>query len=99
MNRIMVRENDLHKNLFKTFIKERIFGAVSIISKEKANHLWNIIISTFTHRSWDDIPEAEPDAWDIEMLKSIEEDPDCKKFISDEELLAELKEVNEERND
>ena len=60
-------------------IKERLIGAVTIMDDETANKLWNMIISNFTN-IWDDIPEEEPDEWDIQMLSGIDNDPDCKSF-------------------
>ena len=38
------------------------------------------IISTQFIPSWNDIEEVEPDEWDLQMLKDIENDPDCKTF-------------------
>lgn len=71
-------------------IKERIYGAVSIMSKEEASCLWDIITSGFMHRSWSDIPETAPDEIDLQMLKEIDEDPECHEFVSEEEMLKEL---------
>lgn len=31
-----------------------------------------------------------PDEWDMEMLKEIQDDPDCKEFVSNETALKEL---------
>ena len=31
-----------------------------------------------------------PDEWDMEMLKEIQDDPDCKEFVSSEAALKEL---------
>lgn len=40
--------------------------------------------------SFENIPEVEPDEWDMEMLQSIESNPDCKEFVSQEEAMREL---------
>ena len=40
--------------------------------------------------SWDDVEEVEPDEFDLEMLKEIESDPDCKKYVSEDEMFARL---------
>lgn len=37
--------------------------------------------------------ETEPDEIDLIMLKEIENNPDCHEFISQEQLLSELEEV------
>ncbi|MCL2199568.1 MAG: hypothetical protein FWB80_11650 [Defluviitaleaceae bacterium] len=40
--------------------------------------------------SWDDIEEVEPDEIDIEMMKEIENNPDCKEFVSEDEMFSRL---------
>ena len=40
--------------------------------------------------SWEDIEEIIPDEWDLEMLKEIEINPDCKKFVSTDAVKTEL---------
>ncbi len=71
-------------------LKERIYGAVSIMNKEEVSYLWDIITSGFMHRSWEDIPETVPDEIDLQMIKEMEEDPDCHEFVSEEEALKAL---------
>lgn len=39
---------------------------------------------------WDDIEEVSPDEWDLQMLDDINKNPDCHKFVSQDELLKEL---------
>lgn len=69
-------------------IKERILGAVTVMSEKDANALWKIIIDNFP--SWDDIGEVEPDDVDIAMLRETEVNPDCKIFVASEEAMKEL---------
>lgn len=71
-------------------IKERIFGAVTVMSNHDAEILWELILNRFSDLSWDNIEEEAADDIDLEMLKSIEEDPDCHEFISSENALKEL---------
>ncbi len=71
-------------------LKERIYGAVSIMNKEEVSYLWDIITSGFMHRSREDIPETVPDEIDLQMIKEMEEDPDCHEFVSEEEALKAL---------
>ena len=59
--------------------KERIIGAITVRDNIKAERLWDIVSRQFIP-SWDDIEEVEPDEWDLQMLKDIENDPDCKTF-------------------
>ena len=64
-----------------TAVKERIIGAVSIMSDKDANIFWHIIQKHF----------KLPDTFaDLIMLKEIENNPDCHEFISQEELMKEL---------
>ncbi|MCD8089126.1 MAG: hypothetical protein LUD81_00600 [Clostridiales bacterium] len=71
-----------------TAVKERILGAVTIMSNNDAEKLWHIIKTDFGSSEWDDIEEVVPDEWDLKMLSDIENDPDCKEFVSEEELLS-----------
>ena len=41
-------------------------------------------------KTWDYVEEVEPDDIDLEMLDEIENNPDCKEFISSDELEREL---------
>ena len=40
--------------------------------------------------SWDNIEEVEPDEFDLEMLKEIENNPDCKEYVDEDEMFARL---------
>lgn len=71
-------------------IKERIFGAVSIMDEDAAVNVWNYILTQFSPRSWDDIEEVAPDDWDKVMLHDIATNPDCKEFLSSAEVMKEL---------
>lgn len=71
-------------------VKERIFGAVSIMDDSAAQHVWDYILSLFPSRSLDNIEEICPDEWDKKMLHDISENPDCKEFISSAEAMKEL---------
>ena len=74
-----------------TAIKERILGAVSVMSDTDAEAVWELIITNFPKRSsWDDIDTVVPDEWDLKMLENAKKDPDCKEFVSSEEAVKEL---------
>ena len=63
-------------------VKERIFGAVTVMYNSSALKLWEFITNEFTHSvDWDSIPEAVPDEIDLQMLAEIEHDKDCHEFI------------------
>lgn len=44
------------------------------------------IIKSKFRTSWDDIEEIEPDEIDLQMLKAIEEDPECHIFTKESEI-------------
>ena len=67
-------------------IKERIFGAVTVMDNSSALKLWDFISNEFAHKAdWESIPEAEPDEFDLQMLKEIEQDKDCREFVPADE--------------
>ena len=51
-----------------TAIKERILGAVSVMSDADAETVWELIMTNFPKRTWDDIETVVPDEWDLKML-------------------------------
>ena len=69
-------------------VKERILGAVTVMSEKDAVMLWEIIINNFSE--WDSIEEITPDSLDVAMLKEIENNPECKTFIPNDEAMREL---------
>ena len=71
-------------------VKERILGAVTVMSDYDAEIIWRIILNHFSTTSWDDIEEEVPDEIDLQMLKEIKENPDCQEFASAEEAMIEL---------
>ncbi len=75
-----------------TAIKERIIGAVSLMSDKEAEDFWNLIQNRYIilPKNWDNIEEIEPDEIDLQMLDEIKADPDCHSFVSSEEAMKEL---------
>ena len=71
-------------------IKERIFGAVTVMNDSDAEKVWNFVIENLSPRSWDDIEEVSPDEWDLKMLEDIDKNTDCHEYVSQDELLKEL---------
>ena len=68
-------------------LKERILGAVTVMNNKDTLRLWGIIADEFgdNNADWGSITEEEPDEVDLQMLKEIEQDPDCHEFISESE--------------
>ena len=69
-------------------IKERILGALTVMSEQDAVTLWELIINNFS--DWENIEEIVPDKLDIAMLQDISNNPDCSTFISNDEAMREL---------
>lgn len=69
-------------------IKERILGAVTVMSDEDAKKVWDLICATFI------LNNAEEDAPDPEELAAINAynagDPDYQPSVSQSEMLKEL---------
>ena len=68
-------------------VKERIIGAVTVMNEQDAIKVWNIIMTTFSKKEWDNIPEELPDDIDLAMLAEMKADPDCHEFVSSEEAM------------
>jgi hypothetical protein len=71
-------------------IKERIYGAVTVMSEEDANMVWNMITQIIPSRSWDEVQSVAPDEWDRKMLQEIAADPDCHEFMTEQEMMETL---------
>lgn len=71
-------------------VKERILGAITVMTDADATVVWNFIMNQLPSHSWDNIEEIEPDEWDRQMLNDIRNDPDCREFLSSEETMKQL---------
>ena len=69
-----------------TAVKERLIGAITMMDDTMAESLWHIVVTDYAPRSWNDIPEVEPDEADLRILKEIENDPECHEFLSNQEI-------------
>lgn len=47
-----------------------------------------IIINKFS--GWENLSEIQPDKLDVAMLQEIENNPDCKSFVSNNDAMREL---------
>ena len=69
-------------------IKERIFGAVTVISEEDAQKVWELILSTF---SLDSIEQVLPEPEEQAAINAYQNgDPDYQPSVSQEDLIREL---------
>lgn len=51
-------------------VKERLIGAITVMSEERAKALWDAIVLG-------SVPAEEPDEIDMKMIAEIEDDPEC----------------------
>ncbi|MCM1233123.1 MAG: hypothetical protein NC489_23630 [Ruminococcus flavefaciens] len=72
-----------------SIVKERILGAVTVMTENDAQILWNIIMQKFSI-DWDNIKTVEADSWDLQMLDEISMDPECHEFLSEKDAMKEL---------
>lgn len=69
-------------------IKERIFGAVTVMSEEDAQKVWELILSTF---SLDSIEQVLPESEEQAAINAYQNgDPDYQPSVSQEDLIREL---------
>jgi len=72
--------------------KTQILQAVEHMDDDTAFSAWDMLFRHFSTPqktiTWDDIEEVEPDEIDMQMIKEAENDPDCRIYISRDELLA-----------
>lgn len=69
-------------------IKERIFGAVTVMSEEDAQKVWELILSTF---SLDSIEQVLPEPEEQAAINAYQnDDPDYQPSVSQEDLIREL---------
>lgn len=74
-------------------IKDKIIAYLDLMTDDEAEVLYNYIITGYkliSKKSWEDIEEVIPDAFDLVMLKNIENDPESKEFMTHEEAMKEL---------
>lgn len=69
-----------------TAVKEKIIDAVTIMNDSDAEKFWEIITQKFTPSTWENIEEEEPDEIDLQMLKAIEDDPECHEFVKESDI-------------
>lgn len=74
----------------KSVAKERILGALTIMSEEQAQRLWNLVKNEFAEDVWSRIEETEPDDIDLKMFNEIKENPDCSIFVASDDVYKEL---------
>ena len=69
-------------------IKERIFGAVTVMSEEDAQKVWDLILSTF---ALDNIEQVVPEPDEQAIMNAYKNGvPDYQPSVSQEDLLKDL---------
>lgn len=60
-------------------IKERLFGAITVMNEADALRLWDFVLE-LSGNGWDAIEETDPDEIDLQMIQEAQNDPDCQIF-------------------
>lgn len=69
-------------------VKERILGAVTVMSNEEAEKLWDIIQATFALANAESVPPEQDEL--IALNAYHNNDPEYRPSISQEDLMKEL---------
>ena len=65
-------------------VKNRLIGAITVMDEAGAQRLWAMVQQLYAD-SWDNIEEVQPDELDLQMIRQIQQDPDCQDFVSAQE--------------
>jgi hypothetical protein len=65
-------------------VKNRLIGAITVMDEAGAQRLWAMVQQLYAD-SWDTIEEVQPDELDLQMIRQIQQDPDCQDFVSAQE--------------
>lgn len=69
-------------------VKERILGAITIMSEKDAEKVWELIQATFILNNAE---EVVPDPEELEALRAYQNgDPEYQPYITHDELMKEL---------
>lgn len=72
-------------------VKERIIGALTVLSEEDAEKIWYFLEQNFSKKSWDDIEEIEPEEDEKMIINDyIEGKDEYQPAMTHSELLKEL---------
>lgn len=69
-------------------VKERILGAVTVMSNEDAEKLWDIIQATFALSNAESVPPEQDELIALNAYRN--NDPEYRPSISQEDLMKEL---------
>lgn len=72
-----------------SIVKERILDAVTIMTENESQILWNMITQKLSI-NWNNIETVETDSWDLQMLDEISLDPECHEFLPEKDAMREL---------
>lgn len=65
-------------------VKNRLIGAITVMDEAGAQRLWELVQQLYAD-GWDSIEEVQPDELDLQMIRQIQQDPDCQDFVSAQE--------------
>jgi hypothetical protein len=65
-------------------LKGRLIEAISHMDEDSLRSVWYFIIDS-VDASWDDIPTAQPDEWDLEISEEMKSNPECNDYVPADE--------------
>lgn len=72
-------------------IKERIIGAITVLTDDDAEKIWYFLQENFPKKSWDDIEEVEATEEEKQIISDYESGKDeYQPYMSHDEVLKEL---------
>ena len=71
--------------MFVSSIKERLFGAITVMDETNAKQLWDFVLELYRD-DWNSIEESDPDPIDLQMIAEAEKDPNCQVMATEDEV-------------
>ena len=65
-------------------MKERLLGAITVMTESEALKLWNIVEQLYSD-DWEAVEEVPPDEIYLQMIHDAQNDSDCHSFLSAED--------------
>lgn len=66
--------------------KARLIGAITVMDESGAQRLWQIVQNLYSPDAWANIQEEQPDEFDLQMIRDVQQNPDCQTTATPEEL-------------
>lgn len=68
-----------------TAVKEKIIGAITVMTDADAEYFWELIEKIFSVMGWH--RRGNAGQTDIQMLETIKNDPECHEFTREQDIV------------